>query len=162
MLLFLTMTLSAQKFTTKIDDMTNDIIKQTSLEYFQMDMESWGLFKFKKGKTNLYLDIRIGFKSNSIFSVGKGDKLIIKFKDNSTLILISPSYEITGIGDAAKGIVASGEYGIRLFYRLDESTIETLKTKTIIKMRLYTTKDYRELIIKPKHSKKIIKAINFF
>jgi hypothetical protein len=162
-LLLVCTTAFAQKLVTnKTDEFTGNSVKETSVENLAQPLKMSGYsykFSFKKINENVYLGLRIMSLSNSVFAIKDGEVLMLKTED--TVITLSNSkYEISSRGGAGGGLSSSNSQGVTLYFSLNKDAVDTLKSKSINKLRLYTTDGYSEQDIKPAADKKVKAALN--
>lgn len=161
-LLFCSAAFSQKIVTDKKDEFTGNSVKETSVENLAQPLKMSGYsykFSFKKINENIYLGLRIMSLSNSVFAIKDGEVLMLKTED-TVITLSNTKYEISSRGGAGSGLSSGSSHGVTLYFPLDNEAIQTIKSKMIIKLRLYTTDGYSEQDIKAAADKKVKTAIN--
>jgi len=130
----------------KIDDMTGKKIRRTSWLVLRMEANRAYYTRLCQIDSTFFLDLKI--LVGSYVSVEEDADFIIKFSDNSTLILKNHKYISAGLGDGAIGMLGSEAPGINPRFILTKEQLETLAKKEIIKIRLYLNDGYIETELK--------------
>lgn len=158
-LLLLCSTTFAQKLiTNKTDEFTGKKIKETSVENLAQPLSGFSYrFSFKKINDNVYFNLRI-MSHGSVFAIKDGEVLLLKTAD-SVIKLSNTEYSISKKGGAGGGLSSGYSEGVSLYFPLNNEAIETIKSKPIVKMRLYTTDGYSEQDVKAAADKRVKQAI---
>ena len=142
----------------KVDDFTGNSIKRTSWETLNMTMTFTAYFRISRINDNFFFDLKM--ITGSVFSIGKGQKLMFKLSDGEIIELQNFKYAISCIGCGAKGISGSGVQGIRVLYPISSENIKKLKNNLAVKIRVYTNDGYLEIKIKSTKFRKVQKALS--
>lgn len=155
-------TLGQHLITNSTDEFTGKKIKETSIENLAQPFKMSGFtykFSFKKVNDNLYLNLRIMSLSNSVFAIKDGEVLMLKISD-TVLKLSNSDYVISKKGGSgAPGLSSSTCEGVSLYFPLTSESVDLLKSKPIVKIRLYTTDGFTEQEIKDVADKKVKNAL---
>lgn len=153
----------SQKIVTdKKDEFTSNTVKETSVENLAQPLKMSGYsykFTFKKVNENVYLGLRIMSLSNSVFAIKDGEVLMLKTED-TVITLSNLKYEISSRGGAGSGLSSGNSQGVTLYFPLNKEAVDTIKSKSINKLRLYTTDGYSEQDIKAAADKKVKVALD--
>lgn len=153
----------AQKLVTdKTDEFTGKKVKETSIENLAQPFKMSGFaykFSFKKIDDNLYFNVRIMSLSNSMFAIKDGEVLYLKTAD-TVIKLSNVEYLISKRGGAGGGgLSSSASEGVSLYFPLNNESVEIIKSKPILKVRLYTTDGYTEQDVKAAADKRVKDAL---
>lgn len=164
LLLLLCSSAFAQKLITdKTDEFTGKKVKETSVENLAQPFKMSGFaykFSFKKVDDNLYFNVRIMSLSNSVFAIKDGEVLMLKMKD-TVVRLSNTDYVISKRGGAGgTGLSSGNSEGVSLYFPLTKESAELIKSKAIVKVRLYTTDGYSEQDVKAASDKRVKDALN--
>lgn len=143
----------------EVDEFTNNSVKRTSWETINMTMKFTAYFRISKINDNTYFDLKMMI-GTSVFSINKGQELMIKLSNDNIVKLPNLEYAITCRGCGAKGLSGSEAQGIQVSYPISKEQIEQLKSGTGNKLRIYTNDGYVENDMKAKNYNKIIKALS--
>lgn len=160
LLLFTTIGHSQTLVIDKVDEFTEDVIKQTSWEPLVLSWDFNAYFSVSKINGREYLKLRIMQQGGKVFAIDEKDRLMIKMTDGKVVTLYNNKYQITCKGYGAIGFVGSEAHGIEVNYPLDNDQIITLMNGEIEKIRIYTTDTYLEKPTKSKHTNKFALAFN--
>jgi hypothetical protein len=162
LLLFLCSNVVGQKLViNKTDEFTGKKVKETSVESLAQPFKMSGYtykFSFKRINEDIYFNLRIMSLSNSVFAIKDGDVLMLKTAD-TVIKLSNIEYSISKKGGAGPGLSSSGSEGVSLYFPLTNESIEMIKNKPIVKVRLYTTNGYTEQDVKTAADKRIKDAL---
>lgn len=163
LLLFVCSNAFAQKLITdKTDEFTGKKVKETSIENLAQPFKMSGFaykFTFRKVNDNLYFNLRIMSLSNSVFAIKDGEVLLLKTAD-TVIKLTNTEYAISKKGGSSGGGLSSaGSEGVSLYFLLNNESVEVLKNKPIVKVRLYTTDGYTEQDVKATADKRVKDAL---
>jgi hypothetical protein len=138
----------------EVDEFTGNSIKRTSWELLST-------FKpyFRISKINNSYTFQIKLMLGNVFSIDKGEFLMLKLDNDSIVKLPNLEYAITCTGCGAVGYLGSGAQGIHVKYILHEEAREKLKKHLVTKIRIYTSDGYVDYDTKKKNAQKIIKAL---
>lgn len=163
LLLFYSTAFAQKLVTDKTDEFTGKRVKETSIENLAQPFKMSGFaykFTFRKVNNNLYFNLRIMSLSNSVFAVKDGEVLMLKTAD-TVIKLTNNEYTISKKGGSAGGGLSSaGSEGVSLYFPLNNESIELIKNKPIVKVRLYTTDGYTEQEIKSAADKRVKEALS--
>jgi hypothetical protein len=158
-LLFFCSTAFAQKLITdKTDEFTGKKVKETSVENLAQPLSGIAYrFSFKKIDDNVYFNLRV-ISHGSVFAIKDGEVSMLKTAD-SVIKLSNTEYVISKKGGAGGGLSSSYSEGVSLYFRLNNESVELIKSKAIIKVRLYTTDGYTEQDVKASADKRVKDAL---
>lgn len=159
LLLLLCSNVFAQKLITdKTDEFTGNKVKETSVENLAQPLSGIAYrFSFRKINDKLYFNLRV-ISHGSVFAIKDGEVLMLKTAD-SVIKLSNTEYAISKKGGAGGGLSSSYSEGVSLYFKLDNESIELIKSKPIIKVRLYTTDGYAEQDVKASADKRVKDAL---
>lgn len=139
----------------KIDDMTGKNIRRTNWLTLRMEANRTYYTRFCQVDSAIFFDLKVLI--GSYVSVDENAEFIIKFSDNSTMILNNYKYIVAGLGQGAIRLTGSKALGINPKFFLTKDQLENLVRKDIIKVRLYLNDGYIETEIKSKKAE-LLKA----
>jgi hypothetical protein len=148
--------------TDKTDEFTGARVKETSIENLAKPFKMSGFaytFAFRKIDDKIYFNLRLMSMSNSVFSIKDGEILSLKLDNDSIINLSNGEYAISKRGGAGSGLSSGSSQGVSLLFPLSINSIDLLKTRPIVKVRIYTTDGYSEQEIKSSASKRVIDAL---
>lgn len=153
----------AQKLVTnKTDEFTGKKVKETSVETLARPLKMSGFsydFTFKKVDEDLFFKLKIMSLSNSVFAIKDGGVFMIKMEDDSIISLSNSEYTISKTGGGSSGFSGSAVQGATLYFPVSKQYADLLKSKKIVKVRIYTTEGYSEQDVKSNADKKIKAAL---
>jgi len=142
----------------KKDDFSNKSIKRTSWETLYKTLSTESHFSFSKVDSSAFINVKMMI--GKVFSIDKGDELMLKLDNGDIVKLTCIAYEVTCNGCGAVGLIGSQAEGLNVAYWLSKDQLDKLKTHKIVKVRINTTDGYVEQDIKEKNANKIITCIN--
>lgn len=142
----------------KIDEFTKDSVKRTSYEALNNSSNFTASFRISKINGTEYFDLKI-MLGGSVFSIGKGQKLMFKLYNDSIVELSNIEYSLSRKGCGAKGFIGSAAEGVKTSYLLGKNEHAIFAEHKIIKLRVYTTNGYVENDIKEKNALTLQKAL---
>lgn len=158
LLLFCSTAFAQKLITDKTDEFTGKRIKETSVENLAQPLSGFSYrFSFKKINDNVYFNLKV-ISHGSVFAIKDGEVLMLKTAD-SVIKLSNTEYTISKKGGAGGGLSSSYSEGVSLYFRLDNEAIGIIKTKPIVKVRLYTTDGYTEQDVKAAADKRVKNAL---
>ena len=143
----------------KIDEFTNASVKRTSWETITYSGRFVAYARISKIDDTYYLNLRVMLPSSEVFSIDKGDELMIKTVTDSIVTLYNLEYGISCTGCGAKGLLGSGVQGMEVSYKIPSEIVSYLLNNKIKKLRIYTTDGYAEGDIKDKNTETFIKLL---
>ena len=150
----------AQKLVkNEVDEFTKASIKTTSWETITYSGRFVAYASISKIDETYYLNLRVMLPSSEVFSIDKGDELMIKTATDSIITLYNLKYEISCTGCGAKGLLGSGVPGMEVKYKIPSEIVSFLLNTRINKLRIYTTDGYAEGDIKDKNAETLIKLL---
>ena len=145
----------------KVDEFTKDTIKRSSWEkWIYSFTNGTGYYSILEQNGIKYLNLKYG--NDSVFSINKDDKLMFQLENGEIITLYNQEFTITCTGCGAYNFLGSKAEGINVYYKLSDENLKKLKEGTIVKVRLYTSKNYMEFKIKKKYSMKFKKSLDLF
>jgi len=152
--LILTITSQAQNVTgSYIATETNDTVVST--EWITIDKSETILFSFRMVKHNSQyaLELKYNFGAGPVFSVAKGDSVMIKLLSGWTFSIHAKDSIVSKIGLAAHSGSVHGTVtqGVYVVYPLTIGELIALGSEGIEKVRLYTSRGFDNFIF-PKSS----------
>jgi len=139
----------------EVDDMTDQLViitKRKLLKTNQLSKPSslFSIVSSIDGRERIsFLLYRV---FGGVYSIDKGDKIIIKFSDDDKVTIINDSYEIA----EKAGSGAASQWYVPYYPIVSEETLEKLKSKQITKIRLYHSDGYSEFKIKKKKKNSVV------
>ncbi len=137
----------------KLDDhyiaiKTNDTIVTTKWMKVEKSEAFLLSFRFSKHNSQYSLELKFNFGDGPVFSVKKGDSVMIKFKSGWGFSLFATDSVKSKVGMSAypgslTGLVTQGLYVI---YPMTLGQVIALKTDQIEKMRIYTSRGFDNYI----------------
>jgi len=94
-----------------------------------------------------------------VFSIDKGDLLMLKLENGDIVKLECPEYTVTCAGCGAKGFMGGSAQSINVFYPLYDEDIQMLENSRVEKVRVYTADGHVEDSVKSDGAKKLLKAL---
>jgi|TARA_R110002153_G_C13010229_1_gene466191 hypothetical protein len=143
----------------KIDEFTNQVIKDTSWEKLAWNGNMNALVRGRRVDLNYYLEFKM-ILDNKVYSVDEGEVLLLKLSDGDILKLNNLKFEVSSVGGGSVGISGSNLLGINFTCSISESEITKLKNKDLVKLRIYTSEGYKEESVKQKRVLKFKKLIS--
>lgn len=144
----------------KIDEFTGDKIIKSSWQKLIWSGKGVAYFRINEFNNVKFFDFK--FFNRQVFSIDKGDKIMLKLDNGEFVTLLNNKFTITCTGCGSIGLNGSGVQGINVLYRLNEEDLKNLQQNKVEKIRFYTSKGYSEHKIKEKYSTKISKSIELF
>lgn len=138
---------------TKKTILRSDWEKLTSTEYASY-------INLNKIEGTYFLGLKV--ITMTVCSVSENNKISFLFDDGSVLELENMKYAISGYGDGAIGLSGSQALGLSLNLILSNENLEILKNKTIVKIRINTSKGFIEDKVKEKNSVILKKMLSLF
>lgn len=126
----------------KVDDMTGQIVRNTNWISLKKEMVKMYYSRLCQIDSIVFFDLKVS--TGNVVSIDKDAKFILKFSDNSTMILYNYQYLISSAGQGAIGLLGAQAQGINPKFVLTKKQLETLAQKDIVKIRLYLEKGYIE------------------
>jgi hypothetical protein len=158
LLFFCSIAFAQKLITDKTDEFTGKKVKETSVENLAQPLSGIAYrFSFKKIDDNVYFNLRV-ISHGSVFAIKDGEVLMLKTAD-SVIKLSNTEYVISKKGGAGGGLSSSYSEGVSLYFRLNNESVELIKSKAIIKVRLYTTDGYTEQDVKASADKRVKDAL---
>lgn len=145
------------------DEFTGLQVKETSVEKlahpFKMSGFSYN-FAVKKVDDRYYFNLRMMSLNGEVFAIRKDSKFMLRLKNDSVITLLSPSFEVSGKGEAGSGLSASSAQGVSIYYPITKQEISLINASEITKIRVYTSDGFTEQDIKEAGSKKVKAAFS--
>lgn len=142
----------------KIDDFTKFHYKSTSWE--KLGSNTRGVIHYSISSVDSLIFLNIKYMDGSVFSISKGDELLLKLENDSIIKTKNLSYSITTIGGGATGFNGSAAYGLNTSYDIKYTDLLLLKKYSILKVRINTSKSFIDIDIKPKYAETFKAALN--
>lgn len=135
----------------KVDEFTKHSVKRTSWEHLVQNMKMNANVRVSKIDANsLFFEFKYFGSTVSIFSVKKGNNIMLKLDNDSIVTLQTIDDQISEKGAGAIGFGGSGAYGISLTCSVDKKSFEILSNHKVVKFRFYTNDGYIEEEVGPK------------
>jgi len=126
-----------------IDEFTGRSKTTTDVIWFSTPNRFNSYCRFVRFDSVCYANFRLSMYGK-VIAVENGAKLMLKLANDSIITLYNKEYAVAQKGHASFGFVGSGVEGVNLFFPIPPEYYSVLTTKTIIKIRLYTTDGYSD------------------
>jgi len=146
----------------EVDDMTGNKVIELEPEKIYKKMKTRGPEKIDVNlmKVNnsvvLYID---QYLQGDAYSISEDDDVIMKFNDDSTLKLDNYNSEVADYKKLGLS-GASTQWVVTYKIKLDESEINELTNKHIVKLRTYSSEGFIDFEVKDKFSKVLMNQIS--
>ena len=144
----------------EVDEFTGEKVKATEWMGFAYTLDGDMRYRLCMVDTVAAINIKMILSYHDIYSVSKGDELLIKLSTNEVLKGKSIKSVFSCKGCGAVDLMGSKAYGLNTMYYIDKKTLQKLKTTPIAKIRIYTSAGTVERELKPKRAEKFIKSVN--
>jgi hypothetical protein len=126
----------------KIDDFTGDEIISTSWEPLRKSMKMNASVTIRVVNGLAYIGLKTMF--GSVYSIGEGDELMFKLKNEEIISVKNLEYTLTCTGCGATGLMGSGAPGTKTYYPITKKQLDEILASPITKVRVYLTDGYKE------------------
>ena len=149
LLLFISVILQAQKLDGHyIATVTRDTIVTTKWNTLDKSENILLSFRMVKHNSQFALELKFNFGDGPVFSVTKGDSVMIKFISGWGFSLYAKESVVSKVGLSSYSGSMSGAVtqGIYVIYPLTIGQLASFKSETIQKIRLYTSRGFDNFI----------------
>lgn len=126
----------------KIDDFTGDEIIVTSWEPLRKSMKMNASISLRVVNGLAYIGLKTMF--GGVYSIGEGDELMFKLKNDKVISVKNMEYTLTCTGCGATGLMGSGAPGTKTYYPITKKQMDEILASPATKVRVYLSDGYEE------------------